>query len=315
MQVFALARFNSNGTPDNSFGINGLVINAVGSYNNVLTSLTLQPDKKIIATGSMDDPSFSMVLNRYLANGAPDTSFGVAGVQTSSLFATGEVLNYSSALQPDGNIVVSGSSFNGNNLDFAASRFITGLPSTCNSFFTVYPDINVAHHYFAYNQATGIPPLTYVWSWGDGSFSFGDTVSHIYDEGNYYYICLDITDSVGCESSYCNGATYIFKTDAVPISINVVNTQPAGVDDLPAGASLNIYPNPTFDRILIQSENFEPEWITLFDINGNILFVRQYADTKDSFTNSVDVSALPAGMYLVEVKGSNGIAIRKVVKE
>lgn len=316
LQVFALARFNSDGSLDNTFGNSGIVLNATGTSDNVITSLVLQPDKKIIATGSMDDTLYTLILNRYLSNGSLDTSFGAGGVQTSTLFAPDTLLNYSSALQPDGNLVVSGAAFNGNNLDFAASRFLTALPATCSAFFTVYPGTNNPNQYFVFNQATGFPPLTYEWSWGDGSFSFGDSASHTYSEPDYFNICLDVTDSLGCASSYCNGTTYISAADsAEPININSVNNGPAGIDDLPAGASVNIYPNPTEGKVLIQCANFAPEWLTVYDINGNKLFEQHYTLQENLSAATVDLNSLPGGIYLVEVIGSDGIAIRKVVKD
>src|SRR6202012_3135608 len=102
-------------------------------------------------------------------------------------------VNYSAALQPDGNLVVAGATLSNDSLVFATTRYLTILPATCEAYFTINTDANAVHHYFALNLSYGIPPVTYEWSWGDGSFSVGDNVSHDYAQAGYYNICQTIT--------------------------------------------------------------------------------------------------------------------------
>ncbi len=79
-------------------------------------------------------------------------------------------------------------------------------------------------NWIAVNQATGVAPISYLWSWGDGTSSTGATPSHIYSTPGYYNICLTITDANGCTGMYCDSSTYIFRSnsEASMITINVI---------------------------------------------------------------------------------------------
>ena len=52
---FALARFNSDGTLDSTFGTAGKVITDIGQANNAINAIAIQPDGKILAAGGNGD--------------------------------------------------------------------------------------------------------------------------------------------------------------------------------------------------------------------------------------------------------------------
>jgi uncharacterized delta-60 repeat protein len=111
--TFILARFTATGTPDTSFGLEGIVRTAIG-FQAVATDVALQPDGKLVAAGytgvSQTDANFALV--RYNADGSLDASFDSDGKLTTD-FGSIDVV-YSLAIQPDGAIVAGGvSSFNG----------------------------------------------------------------------------------------------------------------------------------------------------------------------------------------------------------
>ena len=83
-EVFALARYNTDGTLDTTFGNNGVVQTVVGATNSWVNGLTIQSDGKIVAVGSAAiqkkntyDDSFAVT--RYNSNGTLDTTFGGNG--------------------------------------------------------------------------------------------------------------------------------------------------------------------------------------------------------------------------------------------
>jgi uncharacterized delta-60 repeat protein len=102
-------RFNTNGTPDATFGSNGVVTSSFGGTFDSAGAVVLQLDGKIVVAGSREQifPDASFAVTRLLANGATDTSFGTGGVATAS-FAQGPSFGARVALQSDGKIVVSG---------------------------------------------------------------------------------------------------------------------------------------------------------------------------------------------------------------
>src|ERR1035438_4542563 len=70
--VSAVARYNTNGSLDTSFGTSGIA--SIPSLEDIpLTSVALQSDGKIVAVGVN-------VVVRYLTNGTLDSSFGSNGI-------------------------------------------------------------------------------------------------------------------------------------------------------------------------------------------------------------------------------------------
>ena len=110
---FALARYNSNGTLDTTFGAGGIVTTDFGDSEDA-SDVVIQPDGKIVAAGSFgdgdpdNDPS-KFALARYNADGTLDTTFGSGGKVLTDLGQSGHFIGLSGlALQAGGKIVVAG---------------------------------------------------------------------------------------------------------------------------------------------------------------------------------------------------------------
>ncbi|HRH59615.1 MAG TPA: Calx-beta domain-containing protein [Chitinophagaceae bacterium] len=99
---FVLYRYNTDGSNDSSFGINGMAETRFSVFAKAL-SLAIQSDGKILATGYVGS---DIGIVRYQQNGLLDSSFGSNGISITDLGA-GEY-NYVMALQTDGKIVVTG---------------------------------------------------------------------------------------------------------------------------------------------------------------------------------------------------------------
>ena len=124
---FALARYNPDGTPDATFGAGGQVTtDFLGKEDDAFTVL-IQPDGKIIAVGSANDPVnfYDFAAVRYLSNGTIDTSFGVAGKVSTDFRGGGFDRAHSAALQTDGSIVAAGFAItvSGGSENFAVARY------------------------------------------------------------------------------------------------------------------------------------------------------------------------------------------------
>jgi len=123
--LFALARYNSNGTLDNTFGVGGLDTFDFGfttSYDETGWSMVLQPDGKIIVAGNHFNTNNDFALVRFNTDGSPDNTFGTGGKVMTDLGKQDGIL--CAALQNDGKIVVSG--FTGLvplQYDFALARY------------------------------------------------------------------------------------------------------------------------------------------------------------------------------------------------
>jgi uncharacterized delta-60 repeat protein len=80
----ALWRFNADGTPDASFGVNGqaLGIDLFNRTQDVLNAVAILPDGKILAVGSTGAGMIAsyMVIVRCNADGSLDSTFGTGGM-------------------------------------------------------------------------------------------------------------------------------------------------------------------------------------------------------------------------------------------
>jgi len=130
---FAIGRFDANGSPDTTFGTNGLVITNPGAYDTAY-AVAILSDGKILVTGESGYPGaeqpVGFTLQRFNDNGTLDKSFGNSGlVRTfftpelgSGYGGQGNVRARDVVVQPDGKIVVAGYSLETNNR-FAVARY------------------------------------------------------------------------------------------------------------------------------------------------------------------------------------------------
>ncbi len=123
---FALARYNSNGSLDNSFDADGKVVTDFLSGSDGAFALAIQSDGKIVAVGYATDPSLSrnyFALARYNSNGSLDTTFGGGDGLVTTDFGN-NAYGYGMAIQSNGKIVVAGYLYLGaGNEDFALARY------------------------------------------------------------------------------------------------------------------------------------------------------------------------------------------------
>jgi uncharacterized delta-60 repeat protein len=120
------------GALDPNFGTNGIVVTPVGTGNDQVFALAVQPDGKIVTAGnsyanSTEQENF--LLMRYLSNGTPDPNFGTNGQVTTDFGATDDA-GRAVAIQPDGNIVVVGYTLGtSGGFNFAVARYLAnGAP-------------------------------------------------------------------------------------------------------------------------------------------------------------------------------------------
>jgi uncharacterized delta-60 repeat protein len=121
--TWALARYNTDGSLDTSFGGDGTVTTNFTSYPEDLLALAIQPDGKILAAGGSGygDPDENFVLARYNADGSLDMSFGTGGKVTTSFTRHPDVA-FSMSIQA-GKIVVAGQASLAFRPTFALARY------------------------------------------------------------------------------------------------------------------------------------------------------------------------------------------------
>jgi hypothetical protein len=222
---------------------------------------------------------------------------------------------------------------NANNSDIAATNF-TFLPQTINA--GSKPDA-VSFRLSNNGPSNLASPNTHV----DGEFfisrntTFGDGDDiqiglNGYDftlaSGSYTDVILSSTGlsylTIPAEAS---GDYYVFvrvlhKTPSVLVdptptnnyamrvgTINVVNT--VSIAEL-SEEELRVFPNPTNSNLSISTKNHDVNRIEIFTTKGNLVF-------KDSFRNSIDISNLSRGFYLLRVSDKKGNILKteKIIKD
>jgi uncharacterized delta-60 repeat protein len=110
-QNIALAKYNTDGSLDTSFGIGGKVETVISfGVSDNLNNIKTLPDGSIVAqgiynpTGNINDGGNFLL--KYLSNGSLDTNFGTNGV----ILNLGEFSGFGLAIQSDNKIIVSGAS-------------------------------------------------------------------------------------------------------------------------------------------------------------------------------------------------------------
>ena len=123
---FALARFNRDGSKDNSFGKdgNGTTSNPVGSGDAAAVSVVVQSDDKLVVAGytGKQGAGGQFAVARYTSEGLPDTSFGSQGTRITTIAQ--DAIAYAVAIQPsDNKIVAAGYCYDGRSANFALVRY------------------------------------------------------------------------------------------------------------------------------------------------------------------------------------------------
>src|SRR5262249_23056500 len=123
----APARSNTAGTPAATSGNGGQVSTDVRGMEDDAFSVLIQPDGKIVAVGSANNPAtfYDFAVARYLSNGTIDTTFGVGGKVQTDFGDQNFDRARSAALQPDGKIVAAGFAIsqNGGVQNYAVARY------------------------------------------------------------------------------------------------------------------------------------------------------------------------------------------------
>lgn len=144
---FALARYESDGSPDNTFSSDGKIMASVEPGNNWGGALALDGNGRLLAVGTCMDTATTithMALLRFTPIGDPDIGFGNNG-QLKIVIGTTD-LGTSCLIQPDGKILVAGYSFLISKNKFSVERYfpdaVTNVddPKQPQSYCLVYPN-------------------------------------------------------------------------------------------------------------------------------------------------------------------------------
>ena len=141
-----MARYNSNGSLDNTFGIGGIVSTPIGGgTHGEGNSVVIQSDGKIILAGKSRNGSnlFHFALIRYNSDGTLDTNFGIDG-KTLTHIGISYSIGKSLGIDGNGKILLGGYAYNGSSIEMVLARYNSSASVGLGSFIgidnKIYPN-------------------------------------------------------------------------------------------------------------------------------------------------------------------------------
>ena len=121
---FAVARYNPDGTPDNTFNSTGKVLTNLGASDAAMAVAVDSNDRIVVAGSSNAGGTYDFAVVRYNVDGTLDTTFNTTGrVVTDVGVGSGDFVT-AAVIQSDGKIVVGGlSDASGIPYDFTLVRY------------------------------------------------------------------------------------------------------------------------------------------------------------------------------------------------
>jgi uncharacterized delta-60 repeat protein len=321
---FGIARYNSNGSLDATFGTGGLVTTNFFGDDEAF-AVAIQPNGKLLVAGkghneaTLDD--FALV--RYLPDGSLDPTFGVGGKVTTDFFE-GEIhVDFDGArcmaIQSDGKIVLGGAAVNllGDE-DFAIARYNsnTNRPPTANAGADQTTECQGVLTNVTLDGAASSDPdgnsLTYEWREGTILLGTGEIVAANLSRGTHT-ITLTVTDTGNASSQDSVVINVVDSTPpsiTAPSSLNVITGAGATacgqiIDDATLGTATasDCCSNVTISRSGVPAGNFFPVGTTTVsytarDASGLQTTATQNITVVDATPPTIsNISASPSSLW------------------
>lgn len=139
---------------------------------------------------------------------------------------------------------------------------------------------------------------TYSWDFGDGASSPLQSPSHTYTASGTYAVTLIVTNN--CDA------------DTITQNLTIV-----GIDEFGNDSQFAVYPNPTNGNcnISVNDINADNAFITLFNIQGEVISSQDLGKINSSFTKVLDLAGLAKGIYYIKLSCDAENHYRRIVIE
>ena len=124
-----------------------------------------------------------------------------------------------------------------------------------------------------------------------------------------YIVCLTVgVAGTSCYDTYCDSSFYAFKTAAGLMTHLSISSAAAGINSPSATAAIQLYPNPVNSELNI-STSARIDQARILGTDGQLMMERKSSATR------IDVSKLPAGVYILELSAEGQISRNKFIKD
>jgi uncharacterized delta-60 repeat protein len=278
-----IVRFDKNGILDNTFGLNGVIIEGFNSISGDghFYSVDVLSDSKIVAGGIMLYPGGTggfygckPAIARYNPEGSMDYTFGNQGsVILNTIYGANDDL-YVLKIQPDSKVLVGGCAsfpYPYMHSDFYVSRlYIDG------SIDTTFANNGKFLSYFENGVTNVVHSLELT---NDGIIlAFGDSR---------------------------DDSTLIWNAVLCQFLNNSLN-----INDVPVANRMNIFPNPTHGKLFIKNKNYIKK-IELLTTTGKLC---KSLEVENSTDQIIDMNDLDPAIYLLIVYFENYRLTEKIIR-
>jgi uncharacterized protein (TIGR02145 family) len=143
---------------------------------------------------------------------------------------------------------------------------------------------------------------------------YSGTFSEITQQGYWWSSSeMDTTYPWGVNISYnSEGFTnWAASTRKSGFSIRLISDIPLNINTINKSALFNIYPNPAIDRVIITNAYTQKVNMAIYNMAGSILMQQELTANK----NSIDISSLAPGMYLIKLFNAEWTVYKKLMKK
>lgn len=341
--LYYFSRYNIDGTIDNSFGNNGNIQTDVTSFRfDLCQSIKINSDNEIIAVGTSYDEATqrNAVIVRFSENGTLDGSFGDNGVvitDFNSLSNHGEFKDVD--ILPNGEIIASGNmKYSGGTGGMGGSKPAIVKYNSNGSLNTSFGNQGVVIMNTIYDANDNLMTLIVQ---PDNKILFGGGASfpYPYMQTDFYISRLNSDGSIDTEfgnngnflTNFKNAETnYVYdlcidnqgKILAFGTTKDITNqffnaiicrltNESLSIKDLFDDSQIDIYPNPTNDKISIEG-NYEFSRIEFYNSTGQLCKSLKYDKQLDNM--QFDISELNAGIYIIKLLSEDNKIFKKLIK-
>ncbi len=337
---FAVARYNTNGSLDNTFDLDGKVTSPIGGANDQGYSIAIQTDGRILVSGLSDNgTNQDFAVARYNTNGSLDNTFDTDGLVTTD-FSGGNDLGYSIAVQTDTKILVAGQCQNAGDQDFGLVRYLSNgsLDNTFDTDGIVITDIG-GNNDVGWAVTIQADDRVVVAGSNNLSSTFDFSVARykvceIIDTSVQYSGLVLNANALGanyqwvyCDSSYApipgatNQSYFIMNNGSYAVVVSVGNCADTsgcyvmnsiGIQENDFTNSITVYPNPTSGQLILAvTSPFKNASIGLMNMTGQTIIKNENLSGN---LVAFDISEQADGIYFLEIRDGANIARIKIVK-
>ncbi len=144
----------------------------------------------------------------------------------------------------------------------------------------------------------GSGSYTYFWTSNPAGFTSSLPDPWVIPEEDTFYF-VEVSDG------------FTLETDSVEVTIYGV-----GTEEMTSGMGLSLYPNPVthYANIMVSGTEMVTAEMTIYSLSGEPLISRRLRIELTDSSVQVDLSALPAGSYILQIRDGKKQISRKIIK-